>query len=207
MFTQLIPRFLGIAHTVKPKISDASLFICVKGSRLGCEIAKAGSKAIVLKRKTFLLLGMLLAILVVTPVFMIVSSSRPIQPRNPSTSFACYSLADNQTFAIMAEVNLMDGMNQEEATNIALKVLLREADYEGYTVQDFRTRTQPKGENWTVKLDIVYSRVLNKATKMNFEGGVTWSGPTISNVQESFNMTINPNAQTVTIHPVLLEAD
>jgi hypothetical protein len=42
---------------------------------------------------------------------------------------------------------------------------------------------------------------------MNFEGGVTWSGPTISNVQESFNMTINPNAQTVTIYPVLLEAD
>jgi hypothetical protein len=174
---------------------------------LGSEIAKTSSKAIALKRKTFLLLGMLLAILVITPVFMIVSSSHPIQPGSPSTSFACYSLADNQTFAITAEVNLTDGMNQEEATNIALKVLLREADYEGYTVQDFRTRTQPKGENWTVKLDIVYSRVLNKATKMNFEGGVTWSGPTISNVQESFNMTINPNAQTVTIYPVLLEAD
>lgn len=42
---------------------------------------------------------------------------------------------------------------------------------------------------------------------MNFEGGVILHGPIIDLVQDPLNVTINPNAQTVTIHPVLLEAD
>lgn len=142
------------------------------------------------RRKTkFIAFGLLSTI-----VALSVLVSIPLYHQKPTTNslaslvnFTCSS-SSNQTFIVDVEVNLTDGMNQDEAISVVAKA------YEGARGYSVRLATRSIsgayiGENgfWTVEFHITY-------TRRKYYFGSCFG---ISVLHEHFYATVNPIHHTV----------
>jgi len=105
-------------------------------------------------------------------------------------SFTCRPSSDNQTIIIYAKVNLTDGMDQEEAMEVANKVFLEayKQPTERWVLQSFYADpTYDKKGEWIVSFACVYT------SPFAHHGG---EGSAV--LRRSFTVTINPANQTAT---------
>lgn len=145
------------------------------------------------KRKTGFIALSLLAILVIVSILVGVSLYHQKPPTDGATnlvSFTCCLTSSNKTFTVAAEVNLTDGMDQDEAIKVATKVFEKEAHSISEAPISF-SQTASVSENgvWMISLYRVYT------STGYFEPG--HSGLNTRIVRERFEATINPFDCTV----------
>lgn len=73
-------------------------------------------------KKGFIVFSLLIASLAVSLFSIICLFSQPLSPRN-LTNFNCRPSSGTETFIVAEEVNLVDGMSEDEALKVAYSVL------------------------------------------------------------------------------------
>lgn len=125
-------------------------------------------------------------------VFVSVSFSNQALPKSNLVSFDCHISSSGQTFSIEVEVELSDGMDQEEATSVAIiafkEKVVGEFSPEEHLLSLGSNAILGSDGLWTVKL---------KYTHMRYGLPPTHDKPTIVETQESFEAIINPINRTV----------
>lgn len=123
-------------------------------------------------------------------VFVGIFLSNQASPKSNFESFNCLSSSSGQAFSIDVEVELSDGMDQNEAVNVATCALksIRAVDPEAREVYFGSSANLGLDGLWTVKLE--WTNVLH-----TFPPG-HWS-PTFLVISESFEALIDPANRTV----------
>jgi hypothetical protein len=106
-------------------------------------------------------------------------------------SFVCSLSSSNQVFTVNANINLADGMEQDEAMEVASKVLLVISQQStGQSLQFlFTNSTNDEKGIWTVEFT-------NEVAV--YDASRTYGGSeAIPHIQKTLTMTINPFDQTV----------
>jgi hypothetical protein len=159
------------------------------------------------RKKTLLLVS----IAVITMVAVLLSGFslyNQHSSENNVMNFVCYSSLSNSTTTLSVEVDLIDGMNQEEAIRVALEAFHQGVNVrEGSLVQDFQTFVNFADGIWTVKLQVTVFNGILGPFKSNYEGGVVGRTPVIWISIQSFFATIDPNAQTINFDRLHMPGD
>ena len=102
-------------------------------------------------KKGFILFTVAITLLTF-PIVIGVSSYFQKPETNKPTSFTCRYNSSNQTFAVSAEIDLTDGMNQDEAVKVATEV------FKASVGAQYQLRTASANEQgmWTVEFDWGY---------------------------------------------------
>lgn len=160
------------------------------------------------QKKTLLLVSITVIAISAILIFLGFSLYNKHSSENNLVNFVCYSSSSNSTTALPVEVDLADGMNQEEAIRVALEAFHQRVNVrEGSAVRDFNTITNFADGIWTVKLEVTVFNGVIGASKNNYEGGVVTRTPVQLISRESFLATIDPNSQTMKFDRLLMPGD
>jgi hypothetical protein len=173
-----------VKYLNSPQIYTSVLLLLENNSRQDSE------QKPIWQRKKSLITSASVMILLAVVAFASISYFWPHQAMGDLVSFTCRPSSDNETIIIYARVNLTDGMDQEEAMEVANKVFLEAFNQptERWVLQSFYVNSvhDEKGE-WTVSFACVYT------SPFAHHGG---EGAAV--LRRSFTVAINPVNQTAT---------
>ena len=123
-------------------------------------------------------------------------------------SFTCHSSLRNRTFKIPVEINLADGMDQEEAKMIATEAFVKAVEMdEGDELREFRINADFSNETWNVMINVIFARHIVGPSKSNFEGGVVTRYPVRRMISDRFLVTIDSKALGIEFVECLVPTD
>jgi len=123
-------------------------------------------------------------------------------------SFTCYSSIRNRTFEIPVEINLADGMDQEEAKRIATEAFDEAVEMdEGGSLREFRIEASLVNGTWNMKINVIFSSHVHGPSRDNFEGGTYARVPSMTMTVDQFLVIIDPNARDIEFVECLVPLD
>ena len=123
-------------------------------------------------------------------------------------SFTCHSSIRNRTFEIPVEVNLADGMDQEEAKMIATEAFDEAVDMgEGGSLKEFRIEATLVNGTWKIRINVIFMSHVHGPSRDNFEGGTYSHAPSVTMTVDQFLVTIDPNARDIEFVECLVPLD
>jgi len=157
----------------------------------GNDAEKDGHARAWYRRKIGFIVFALLITLLLGSVFVGISLYHQNLPPNNLASFTCRLSSSNQTFTIDVEVDLIDGMDKDEAIKTATKVFdkISQISTQSSPTTFSSTAYVHEDGSWTVEFDVVYMDT------SNFIPGHSGLNTRVSHVK--LEMVINPFDQTV----------
>lgn len=142
------------------------------------------------RRKTgFIVILLLTSLLIGSALGVLLYGSKP--QKNNLTSFTCLFSSSSQTFTIAVEVNLTDGMDQDEAIKAAKEVFFKVAEMsqkKDVIIVDSLARMREDG-TWMVEIDYKEMIITEPVHQTHI--------PRFSPVPGYFEALINPFNQTI----------